>query len=88
MNECELILKDEVYAIVGAAIEVSNELGTGFLEAVYQEALAIELCSRRIPFTAQPTINIAYKGVALAKSYVPISSATIALLSRSKPSKS
>ncbi|MGI6100434.1 MAG: GxxExxY protein [Kiritimatiellia bacterium] len=71
MNECELILKDEVYAIVGAAIEVSNELGTGFLEAVYQEALAIELCSRRIPFTAQPTINIAYKGVALAKSYVP-----------------
>ena len=37
-NKRELILKDEVYQIVGAAMEVSNELGNGFLEAVYQEA--------------------------------------------------
>jgi len=42
-NEHELILKDEVYQIVGAAMEVSNQLGCGFLEAVYQEALEIEL---------------------------------------------
>ena len=40
-NEGGLIFKDEVYQIVGVAMEVSNELGCGFLEAVYQEALEI-----------------------------------------------
>ena len=45
-NERELILKDEVYQIVGAAMEVCNQLGCGFLEAVYQEALEIECKSR------------------------------------------
>ena len=39
----ELILKDEVYQIVGAAIEAHRQLGPGFLEPVYQEALEIEL---------------------------------------------
>ena len=70
-NEHELILKEEVYGIVGAAMEVSNVLGAGFLEAVYQEALGIELRSRALPFVAQPTIRIAYKGHILAKEYVP-----------------
>ena len=70
-NGRELILKEEVFAIVGAAMEVANELGAGFLEAVYQEALGIELKSREIPYFAQPTIQIAYKGRILAKEYVP-----------------
>ena len=70
-NPCELILKDEVYAVVGAAMEVSNELGAGFLEAVYQEALAIELAERRIPFAVQTPIEISYKGRKLAKQYIP-----------------
>ena len=70
-NEHELILKEEVFKIVGAAMEVSNELGAGFLEAVYQEALGIELKSRAVPFVAQPTIKIAYKGHILAKEYIP-----------------
>ncbi len=70
-NERELILKDEVYAIVGAAMEVSNELGAGFLEAVYQEALEIELRERQIPFLAQVPIEISYKGRKLAKEYIP-----------------
>ena len=41
-NKRELIYKDEVYRIVGAAMNVSRELGCGFLEAVYQEALEME----------------------------------------------
>ena len=69
-NESKLILGDEVYAIVGAAMEVSNELGSGFLEAVYQEALAIELEKRQIPFVAQLPIGISYKGRTLAKEYI------------------
>ncbi len=66
----ELILKDEVFAIYGAAIEVHRELGPGFLEAVYQEALEIELQSRGIPFEAQKPLIIYYKGCPLKKEYV------------------
>jgi GxxExxY protein len=70
-NERELLLGDEVYAIVGAAMEVSNVLGCGFLEAVYQEALELELGERMIPFARQVEIGITYKGKELAKKYVP-----------------
>lgn len=48
----ELIYKDEVFAIVGAAIEVHRVLGSGFLEAVYQEAMEIESASKEIPFVS------------------------------------
>lgn len=70
-NPRELILGDEVYAIVGAAMEVSNVLGCGFLEAVYQEALEMELGERQIPFVRQVEIGITYKGKELTKKYVP-----------------
>lgn len=69
-NQHELILKDEVYQIVGAAMEVSNELGCGFLEAVYQESLTIEFEERRIPHVPQKRIQIHYKERLLEKEYV------------------
>lgn len=65
----ELILKDEAYAIVGAAFEVYNQLGCGFLEAVYQEALEIEIAARGIPFASQPSLTIGYKGRELRQAY-------------------
>jgi len=67
----ELILKDEAYAVVGAAIEVHRVLGPGFLEGVYQEALEIELRERSIPYSIQPKLTISYKGNQLKKEYMP-----------------
>jgi len=66
----ELLLKDEVYAIIGAAIEVHRQLGTGFLEAVYQDALEIELASRGVPFESQKQFQIWYKGCQLSRFYL------------------
>lgn len=58
----ELLLKDEVYATVGAAIEVHRVLGPGFLEPVYQEALQFELMEAAIFFEADKLLPITYKG--------------------------
>ncbi len=65
----ELIYENETYAIRGAIYEVYRSLGAGFLEAVYQEALEIELASRNIPFKAQAEIVVTYKGETLKQSY-------------------
>jgi len=66
----ELILKEEVFAIVGAAIEVHRTLGPGFLEPVYQEALEIESRARGLTFEAQKVLRIPYKGQYLKKEYI------------------
>ena len=52
-------------------MEVQKELGCGFLEAVYQEALGKEFATQGIPFEAQPVIDIKYKGEPLEKKYQP-----------------
>lgn len=61
--------QDEVYAIVGAAMEVQNQLGLGFVELVYHEALNIELGLRGIPFETEKEIEIIYKGHLLERVY-------------------
>lgn len=66
----ELLYKDEVYAVIGAAMEVHNTLGSGFLEAIYQEALEIELAERQVPFTAPQELAVTYKGKVLKKYYL------------------
>jgi GxxExxY protein len=66
----ELIFRQEVYRIAGAAMEVYNTLKYGFYEAVYQEALEIELASRGIPYESQKRICIRYKDYILQKEYI------------------
>jgi GxxExxY protein len=66
----ELIYKNEVYAIMGAAMDVHRELGSGFLESVYQEAMETELLSREIQFESQKPISIPYKGKKLKKEFI------------------
>ena len=64
--------KDErTYRIIGAAMEVHKEMGSGFLEAVYQEALDMEFRSQGMPYKSQPIIDIFYKEKLLEKKYQP-----------------
>ena len=69
MIDKDLIYEEETYAIRGAIYEVYKTLGIGFLEAVYQEALELELAARGLPFESQPEITIAYKGAILRQKY-------------------
>jgi len=65
-------MRDEkTYAIIGAAMEVHKELGNGFLEAIYQEALEREFTYQEIPYKSQPPVRIEYKGKPLKKKYEP-----------------
>jgi GxxExxY protein len=67
----ELLFRDECYAIQGAVFEVYREMGHGFLEAVYQECMEKELLRRSIPFEAERTLALQYKGQALKQVYKP-----------------
>ena len=70
-RESEILFKKESYDIQGAIFEVYKELGSGFLEAVYQESLIKEFNIRSIPFLSQPELTLYYKGQLLAVTYRP-----------------
>jgi GxxExxY protein len=59
----------QTYGIIGAAFQVHRSLGPGFLEAVYKEALSIELAERGIPFCGEAEVPVLYKGRKLKTSY-------------------
>ena len=65
----KIIYKTESYEIIGACMEVHNELGCGFLEPVYQDALKIEFKNKGIPFQKEKELKIFYKGIKLEHKY-------------------
>ncbi len=65
-----ILFKEEVYKIIGACMEVHNQLGHGFLEVVYQEALEIEFADRAIDYEREVQFQIEYKGKILTHNYI------------------
>jgi GxxExxY protein len=66
----EIIYEEESYKIIGACISVHKILGNGILEAVYQEALAIEFRNHRIPFEQEKGLDLYFRNIKLKKKYV------------------
>ncbi len=69
-NEHELFLKNEVYQIVGCAMEVLNTLGHGLFEKPYENAMVVEFRQNGIPYTQQPRYEVVYKSVKVGE-YIP-----------------
>ena len=67
----DILHKDESYRIIGACMEVHNEMGAGFLEAVYQECLGYEFADRRIEFMPQRKLQLRFKSRTLRSIYIP-----------------
>tara|TARA_R110001583_G_scaffold7286_1_gene36270 strand:- start:2732 stop:3115 length:384 start_codon:yes stop_codon:yes gene_type:complete len=68
LNE-NYIYKDECYEIIGCCMSVHSELGAGFLEAIYQEALEFEFNREALPFEREVGIDVSYRGQNLKKKY-------------------
>lgn len=69
MKQSDELHQQRGYDLMGAAFEVYNELGQGFLEEVYHEALEIELTTRQIPFVSRAALPLLYKSSVMSKSY-------------------
>ena len=69
LQDNNLIYKEEAYKIIGAAMAVHSELGCGFLEAIYHEALLLEFDMQGIPYNSEVELTIEYKGIELKKKY-------------------
>ncbi len=61
----ELILKEESYLLIGICMEVHRELGMGFKEVLYKDAIEYELKTKNIPFKREKQFKIEYKGITL-----------------------
>ncbi len=70
MADSQFLLKNETHQIIGSAMEVLNEIGHGFHEKIYENALVVEFGLRRIPVIQQPDFPVIYKSVNVG-SYVP-----------------
>ncbi len=66
-----ILYADEVFAIQGAIFEVNRHMGAGFLEAVYQECLTLEVSAANIPFLASQPLALTYKRQLLRQIYQP-----------------
>ena len=69
-NKHELLYKEEVYQVVGCAMEVLNTLGNGLLEKPYENALVVEFQQQGIPYAQQPRFPVIYKSVNVGE-YIP-----------------
>jgi len=69
-EQIEIVFKQERFDINSCIYAVNRKLGIGFLEAVYQEALEIELRRKKIPFVAQSELKILYDGIPLSNKYI------------------
>jgi GxxExxY protein len=65
----QLILEKECYELIGLCMEVHCQLGPGFSEAIYKEALEIELKNHNIPYEREKVFRVDYKGHRLRKRY-------------------
>ncbi len=64
-----VLFKEESYKIIGCCLEVYNELGPGFLEVVYKDALEVEFQLNNIPYSREKVFEIKYKGRLLPRRY-------------------
>ncbi|MCF6184069.1 MAG: GxxExxY protein [Bacteroidales bacterium] len=65
----KLIYKDESYKIIGKCMEIHNNLGAGFLEIVYKDALELEFKKANIPYEREKMYDVNYKGVILSHKF-------------------
>ena len=71
VNKIEYLYKEETYKIIGVAQEVHRDLGSGFLETVYQDAMEIEFRTQNIPYKREFSLPIYYKEI---KNYIKYAS--------------
>jgi GxxExxY protein len=67
----DILYKEESYRIMGACFEVYKDKGSGFVEPVYQECLALEFGYQGIQFAEQMELALTYKGRTLKQTYKP-----------------